>query len=375
MGICLNMIVKNEAKNLKRLFASLYRWIDYYVISDTGSTDNTIELIRELGQLYKIDGVIEKHDWVNFAHNRNLSMQAAVKARVMGKNQCNWLMIIDADEELVISDNEWKKKLMPGFTYTTFVKVNGIATKRNFLIWMPDQQWEWKGKVHNYLFNLKGNYEKLHTNGVYIEYHQFEGSKSKPFLNPIEKNKNDIEILLKEIESLNIKKVQVQRFFQLAYSYKNINDHESCVFYLKKILNYPEASLNLRYISLVFIAKSLIYLKKDYQEIQPYLLQAISLNDLRKEAYYYLAFIEKARGNLSEAKGILEKANMLPYFNPDFSIWEENIYTWKIKYDLSVIYYQLNNFLLAKTSILELIQEKIVPEIELGFLKVLLSRL
>ena len=42
MGICLNMIVKDEAANLERLFASLYKSIDYYVISDTGSSDNTI---------------------------------------------------------------------------------------------------------------------------------------------------------------------------------------------------------------------------------------------------------------------------------------------------------------------------------------------
>ena len=29
--ICLNMIVKNESKNLERLFKSLYKVIDYYV--------------------------------------------------------------------------------------------------------------------------------------------------------------------------------------------------------------------------------------------------------------------------------------------------------------------------------------------------------
>ena len=44
--ICLNMIVKNEVKVLPRLIRSVKDYIDYYVIVDTGSTDDTIELIR-----------------------------------------------------------------------------------------------------------------------------------------------------------------------------------------------------------------------------------------------------------------------------------------------------------------------------------------
>ena len=43
--ICLNMIVKNESKIIKRLFDSVYKIIDYWVIVDTGSTDETKEII------------------------------------------------------------------------------------------------------------------------------------------------------------------------------------------------------------------------------------------------------------------------------------------------------------------------------------------
>ena len=45
--ICLNMIVKNESKIMKRLLDSVYKIIDYWVIVDTGSTDHTKELIKE----------------------------------------------------------------------------------------------------------------------------------------------------------------------------------------------------------------------------------------------------------------------------------------------------------------------------------------
>ena len=78
MGICLNMIVKNETKNLERLFASVYKYIDHFIISDTGSTDNTIELIYELGKLYNIPGKVVSHPWIGFGPNRQLVLEAAM---------------------------------------------------------------------------------------------------------------------------------------------------------------------------------------------------------------------------------------------------------------------------------------------------------
>jgi glycosyltransferase involved in cell wall biosynthesis len=46
--ICLNMIVKNEAHVIAHTLDNLCKYINftYYVISDTGSTDNTIEVIN-----------------------------------------------------------------------------------------------------------------------------------------------------------------------------------------------------------------------------------------------------------------------------------------------------------------------------------------
>ena len=60
-GICLNMIVRNEARNLPRLFASLQGQVDYFVIADTGSTDETPALLVELGKQFGIPGEVHGH--------------------------------------------------------------------------------------------------------------------------------------------------------------------------------------------------------------------------------------------------------------------------------------------------------------------------
>ena len=47
--ICLNMIVKNESHIIETTLNNIINHItiDYWVISDTGSTDNTKEIIKD----------------------------------------------------------------------------------------------------------------------------------------------------------------------------------------------------------------------------------------------------------------------------------------------------------------------------------------
>ena len=44
--LCLNMIVKNESRVIRRMLESVYTILDSYCICDTGSTDDTVEIIE-----------------------------------------------------------------------------------------------------------------------------------------------------------------------------------------------------------------------------------------------------------------------------------------------------------------------------------------
>ena len=48
--LCLNMIVRNESRIIRRLLESVCGVIDSYCICDTGSTDNTVEIIETFFQ-------------------------------------------------------------------------------------------------------------------------------------------------------------------------------------------------------------------------------------------------------------------------------------------------------------------------------------
>ena len=60
--ICLNMIVKNESHIIVKTLENLCSYVDFdaYFISDTGSTDNTMDLIRGFFKERSIPGHIEQ---------------------------------------------------------------------------------------------------------------------------------------------------------------------------------------------------------------------------------------------------------------------------------------------------------------------------
>ena len=83
--ICLNMIVKNESAIIRDTLENIISHVplDYYVISDTGSNDNTADIIKQFFDEKGIQGEIHHDEWVNFAHNRNCALQHAQGKQIM----------------------------------------------------------------------------------------------------------------------------------------------------------------------------------------------------------------------------------------------------------------------------------------------------
>ena len=91
--ICLSMIVKNEAHVIERCLRSVFPFVDAWVICDTGSTDGTQEIVRQV--MAGKPGLLVERPWVNFAHNRNEALRLA-------QERGEYVFFIDADETLML---------------------------------------------------------------------------------------------------------------------------------------------------------------------------------------------------------------------------------------------------------------------------------
>ena len=87
VGLC--MIVKDESHVIARCLTSVRPWISHWVIVDTGSTDGTQKLVREL--LDGIPGQLLEEPWLDFGSNRSSALAAA-------RPHTAYTLMIDADE-------------------------------------------------------------------------------------------------------------------------------------------------------------------------------------------------------------------------------------------------------------------------------------
>ncbi|MFC9278890.1 glycosyltransferase [Streptomyces collinus] len=87
--VCLNMIVKDEAHVIRRCLESVRSLIDTWVIVDTGSTDGTQDVIREVyGDL---PGRLYERPWKGFDGSRTEAIELA-------RDSADYLLFMDADD-------------------------------------------------------------------------------------------------------------------------------------------------------------------------------------------------------------------------------------------------------------------------------------
>jgi glycosyltransferase involved in cell wall biosynthesis len=131
------MIVKNEAQVIERCLETVRDLIDYWVISDTGSSDATKDLIR--GALQGIPGELHDEPWVDFGHNRTQNIQ-----RAYGK--ADYLLLVDAD---MVLKREADLPPLTGDSY--LLRHLGPTEYRIKRLVRGDIRWRYEGVTHEYL--------------------------------------------------------------------------------------------------------------------------------------------------------------------------------------------------------------------------------
>jgi GR25 family glycosyltransferase involved in LPS biosynthesis len=89
------MIVKDESHIILHTLSKLLKKIniDYYAISDTGSSDNTIEIIQTFFKERSIPGEIHQDTWKDFGTNRSIALEYAYL-------KADYILIFDADDSI-----------------------------------------------------------------------------------------------------------------------------------------------------------------------------------------------------------------------------------------------------------------------------------
>lgn len=128
MQITAAIIAFNEEDKIRAALESV-KWADEIVVIDSGSTDNTIDIARELGAR------VISHDWEGFARQKQFAIESASN---------DWILSLDADEQVSakledeIQDLKSRMDECDGYTIPRLSFYMGREIRHGG--WYPDRQ-------------------------------------------------------------------------------------------------------------------------------------------------------------------------------------------------------------------------------------------
>jgi tetratricopeptide (TPR) repeat protein len=322
--IVLNMIVKNESNIITRLFDSVINIIDTYCICDTGSTDNTVNIIQEYFDKKKIKGKIVLEPFQNFEYNRNVALQSCI-------GMADFVLLLDADMKIII--NNFDKSILNNYDHFIAFQGNDIFFYQNLRMVRNNGLYSYKGVTHEYI-NTPNNSRSylLNKNTFFINDIGDGGCKQNKF-------ERDVKLLKDGIK----KEPNNDRYhFYLANSYFDLNKFQESIDIYKKRIEFggwkeevwfSYYKIGLAYMNIGEMDKAIYTWMDGFQYYQD------RLEGIYEIVKYYRINSKQILANIyyEIAKKILDKN-----LNRDGYLFLQNdIYTDKLYYEFTIIAYYL----------------------------------
>ncbi len=236
------MMVKNEEKRIKVTLESVKDIVDCFIIFDTGSEDDTINIIKNYAKEINKKLYLKQGTFINFSISRNISID-------FGDDKADYLLLLDCNDEL--KNGKILRNFINNYTEhcTAFHLCqewwNGISLDKyyNLRLIKTKCEWKYKGAVHEYLCcdnEKKNKICKINDTSIYQDRTKDDDKSFKRF-------SRDKLILFDEYlkDTKNTRTV-----FYLAQTYKCLNENENAYRFYKErseLLGFTEERFHAYY--------------------------------------------------------------------------------------------------------------------------------
>lgn len=309
--VCVYAICKNESQFVERWVSSVKEADDIYVL-DTGSSDNTVELLEKKG-VHVTQKIIKP--W-RFDVARNISLELVPK-------DTDICVCCDLDE---VFDEGWREALESVWDKTvdkvkynynwSFDEYGKPATTFYMEKIHRRKGYKWVHPVHEVL-NAKANEKIILTDKITLN-HYPDSTKSRSSYLPL------LELSVQEDPEDD------RNMHYLGREYMYHGDYDKSIDTLIRHLSMPRATWDAeRCASMRFISRCYIYLNRT-KEAEMWLKEAIKEASYLRESYVELAALYLNEKRYQEAYDLLEKAFLIKekpviYINEAFA-WNDYIY-------------------------------------------------
>lgn len=319
ISVCL--IAKNEEKHIEECMKCLQPYGFEIVLTDTGSTDRTVELAR------KYTDKIYFFEWCgDFSAAKNFAMQKASH---------DWILSIDCDEYLEVIDQTALQKCMESYPrYAGRILIRNRFTQDGQTSYeqvrvsrfVNRHCFHFEGAVHEQLVPtaITTPVKYVYSAPITVLHVGYDGTEDEMR----KKSERNITLLKKELESSG---PDPYTYYQLGQSYRKLHDYEAALHYLDLGLSM-DVDPALDYVKTM--VESYGYTLLDLKRGQ----EALGLLDIydefatRADFVFLIGLIYMNNGLLDNAVNEFHKASTME----EFAV--EGVNSYKANYNIGVIY-------------------------------------
>ena len=334
-------MVRNEECSILDTINSCIGVVNSIYVYDTGSTDNTLDLVRTFEEEHKdISIYIIEGEFVDFSTSRNFLLN------VMDENETiDYILMLDSNDILKGGD-----KLLAILENT---KENAFLVRQewnygnrkdlyfNVRLIKAREGWRYKGVVHEYISQEKGSNkrDKIMDNDIVIYQNRTINSGSSS-----ERHKRDYDMLLKEYEKNKTDSRTVYYLAQTCLALNKIDEAYKYYSIRTELVGFYEEVFS----SQMACGDLAIKMGLDEMTIIDWYFKAIKHMPNRAEPYtklasYYL-FQDKKHPQYALAHMFIKSAVRLEY-PKDVILWVDNdIYEYKRYHIAGIVCYYMGDY-------------------------------
>jgi hypothetical protein len=300
--IHLAMIVKNAGDNFENILKENLEFIDRWTILDTGSTDNTINIIKKV-LVGKKKGELYEEPFINFRDSRNRCFELA-------GTKCKF--IVTLDDTYILKENLRKFLITVrgdqfSDSFSLFIKSNDSEYGSNRII-KSESKLRYKYKLHEVIDPKNNMNVIIPKKEAYIFDHRSDYMEKRTFDRKI----YDLKVLFEMVEE---EPDDSRALYYLGQTFNLLERYDDALKYFLLRIDHKDEGFIQEKIDACFEAARLCNFKlnKPWEECEKLYNRAYELDKSRPDSLYFIGVHYHLEKNFTKAYEYMKKAFELGY--------------------------------------------------------------